>query len=94
MNIDEKKIEQAITDKTRVIIAMHYAGVACEMDAIMDLARRHGLMVVEDAAQGVMSTYKGPGAGHHRRFRLLLLPRDQKLLHGRGRCAHHQQRGL
>ena len=63
MNIDETKIEQAITDKTRVIIAMHYAGVACEMDTIMDLARRHGLMVVEDAAQGVMSTYKGRALG-------------------------------
>jgi dTDP-4-amino-4,6-dideoxygalactose transaminase len=55
MNIDETKIEQAITDKTRVIIAMHYAGVACEMDTIMDIARRHDLKVVEDAAQGVMS---------------------------------------
>ena len=50
MNIDETKIEQAITDKTRVIIAMHYAGVACEMDTIMDIARRHDLMVVVDAA--------------------------------------------
>ncbi len=59
MNIDETKIEAAITDKTKVIIAMHYAGVACEMDTIMDIAHRHGLMVVEDAAQGVMSTYKG-----------------------------------
>lgn len=59
MNIDEKKIESAVTDKTRVIIAMHYAGVSCEMDTIMDIARRHNLKVVEDAAQGVMSTYKG-----------------------------------
>ena len=58
MNIDEKKIEAAITDKTRVIIAVHYAGVACEMDTIMDIARRHKLKVVEDAAQGVMATYK------------------------------------
>lgn len=59
MNIDEKKIESAVTDKTKVIIAMHYAGVSCEMDTIMDIARRHNLKVVEDAAQGVMSTYKG-----------------------------------
>ena len=59
MNIDETKIEAAITDRTKVIVAMHYAGVACEMDTIMDIARRHGLKVVEDAAQGVMSTYKG-----------------------------------
>lgn len=63
MNIDEKKIEQAITDKTKVIIAMHYAGVACEMDTIMDIAKRHNLMVVEDAAQAVMSTYKGKALG-------------------------------
>ena len=63
MNIDETKIEQAITDKTKVIVAMHYAGVACEMDTIMDIAKRHGLMVVEDAAQGVMSTYKGRALG-------------------------------
>ena len=63
MNIDETKIETAITDKTRVILAMHYAGVACEMDTIMDIARRHGLLVVEDAAQGVMSSYKGKALG-------------------------------
>ena len=63
MNIDETKIEAAITDRTRVICAMHYAGVACEMDAIMDIARRHGLLVVEDAAQGVMSSYKGKALG-------------------------------
>lgn len=63
MNIDEAKIEAAITPKTRVIVAVHYAGVACEMDAIMDIARRHDLLVVEDAAQGVMSSYKGKALG-------------------------------
>ena len=63
MNIDEKKIEAAITDRTRVICPVHYAGVACEMDTIMDIARRHNLLVVEDAAQGVMSTYKGQALG-------------------------------
>lgn len=63
MNIDETKIEAAITEKTRVIVPMHYAGVACEMDTIMDIARRHNLKVVEDAAQGVMSTYKGKALG-------------------------------
>ena len=63
MNIDETKIEAAITDRTKVICAMHYAGVACEMDTIMDIARRHNLLVVEDAAQGVMSTYKGRALG-------------------------------
>ena len=55
----KKKIEQAITDKTKVICCMHYAGVACEMDTIMEIARHHGLKVVEDAAQGVTSKYKG-----------------------------------
>ena len=59
MNIDEKKIEEAITNRTKVIVAVHYAGVACEMDMIMNIAKRHGLKVVEDAAQGVMSQYKG-----------------------------------
>ena len=63
MNIDETLIESAITDKTKVIVPVHYAGVACEMDTIMDIARRHGLLVVEDAAQGVMSTYKGKALG-------------------------------
>ncbi len=63
MNIDEGKIEAAITDRTRVICAVHYAGVSCDMDAIMSIARKHDLLVVEDAAQGVMSTYKGRALG-------------------------------
>lgn len=63
MNIDETKIEQAITDRTKVIMVMHYAGVACEMDTIMEIARRHSLIVVEDAAQAVMSSYKGRALG-------------------------------
>ncbi len=63
MNIDETKIEAAITDRTRVIVPVHYAGVACEMDTIIEIARRHDLMVVEDAAQAVMSTYKGRALG-------------------------------
>jgi len=63
MNIDEKKIEQAITPRTKVIVAMHYAGVACEMDTIMNIAKKHGLLVVEDAAQAVMSEYKGKALG-------------------------------
>lgn len=63
MNIDENKIEEAITEKTKAIVAMHYAGVACEMDKIMDIAQKYNLLVVEDAAQGVMSTYKGKALG-------------------------------
>ena len=62
-NIDEKLIEDAITDKTKVIVPVHYAGVGCEMDTIMDIAKRHGLLVVEDAAQGVYAFYKGRGLG-------------------------------
>ena len=62
-NIDEKLIEEAITDKTKVIAPVHYAGVGCEMDTIMEIAKKHGLIVVEDAAQGVMSTYKGRALG-------------------------------
>ena len=63
LNLDERLIENAITPRTRAIVPVHYAGVACEMDTIMDIARRHGLKVVEDAAQGVMSTYKGRALG-------------------------------
>lgn len=63
MNIDEALIEDAITERTRVIVPMHYAGVSCEMDVIGDIARRHRLLVVEDAAQGVMATYKGKALG-------------------------------
>ena len=63
LNIDETLIEAAITEKTKAIVPVHYAGVACEMDTIMALAEKHGLYVVEDAAQGVMSTYKGKALG-------------------------------
>ncbi|MGA9666222.1 MAG: dTDP-4-amino-4,6-dideoxygalactose transaminase [Gallionella sp.] len=67
LNIDETLIEAAITPRTKAIVPVHYAGVACEMDAIMDIAQRHGLLVIEDAAQAVMSTYQGKplgGIGH------------------------------
>ena len=63
MNIDENLIEDAITDKTKAIVPVHYAGVSCEMDTIMDIARRHHLLVIEDAAQGITSTYKGRPLG-------------------------------
>lgn len=63
MNIDENLIEAAITPKTKAIVPVHYAGVACEMDVIMDIAKRHHLYVIEDAAQGMMSTYKGRPLG-------------------------------
>ena len=63
MNIDENLIEAAITDKTRAIVPVHYAGVSCEMDKIMALAKKYDLVVIEDAAQGIMSTYKGKALG-------------------------------
>lgn len=63
LNIDERLIEAAITARTKAIVPVHYAGVGCEMDAIMDIARRHGLMVIEDAAQGMMACYKGRPLG-------------------------------
>ena len=63
MNIDEKLIEAAITDKTKAIVPVHYAGISCEMDTIMDIAARHGLLVIEDAAQGILATYKGRALG-------------------------------
>ncbi len=63
MNIDEKLIEKAITEKTKAIVVVHYAGIACEMDVIMEIANRYKLAVIEDAAQGVMSSYKGKALG-------------------------------
>lgn len=63
LNMDETLIEAAITPRTRAIIPVHYAGVGCEMDSILDIARRHGLLVVEDAAQGIMASYKGRPLG-------------------------------
>ena len=63
MNIDETKIEAAITSRTKAVVVMHYADVACEMDTIMAIARKHKLLVIEDAAQAVMSTYKGRALG-------------------------------
>ena len=63
LNIDETLIEAAITPRTKAIVPVHYAGVACEMDVIMDIAKRHGLIVIEDAAQGVMASYKGRALG-------------------------------
>lgn len=68
MNMDEKLIEDAITERTRAIAPVHYAGVGCEMDTIMDIAKRHNLMVIEDAAQGIMASYKGKPLGTFGKF--------------------------
>lgn len=63
MNIDENLIEEAITEKTKAIVPVHYAGISCEMDKIMEIAKKYNLFVIEDAAQGVMSKYKGKALG-------------------------------
>ncbi len=63
MNIDDRLIEEAVTERTKAIVPVHYAGVACEMDTIMDIADRHHLAVIEDAAQGIMATYRGKALG-------------------------------
>ena len=63
MNLDETKIEAAVTERTRAIAPVHYAGVSCEMDKIMEVAEKYGLTVIEDAAQGILSTYKGKALG-------------------------------
>ena len=84
MNIDEKKIEAAITDKTKVIVPVHYAGVACEMDTIMDIAHRHNLLVVEDAAQAIFSTYKDKLCGTIGDFGCLSFHETKNLSMGEG----------
>ena len=84
MNIDENLIEDAITDKTKAIFPVHYAGVACEMDRIMEIAKAHDLKVVEDAAQCVMSTYKGTPLGTIGDFGCISFHETKNLTMGEG----------
>lgn len=84
LNIDENLIEAAITPKTRAIVPVHYAGVACEMDTIMDIARRHDLIVIEDAAQGIMSTYKGRPLGSTGHMSCLSFHETKNIISGEG----------
>jgi dTDP-4-amino-4,6-dideoxygalactose transaminase len=84
LNIDEKLIEAAITPRTRGIAVVHYAGVACEMDAIMDIAARHGLQVIEDAAQGVMARYKGRALGSIGQLGALSFHETKNVISGEG----------
>lgn len=84
MNIDETKIEQAITSRTRAIVPVHYAGVACEMDAILSLAGRHGLLVIEDAAHGIMSSYKGRQIGTMGQLAALSFHETKNIISGEG----------
>jgi dTDP-4-amino-4,6-dideoxygalactose transaminase len=84
LNIDEKRIEAAITSRTRAIVPVHYAGVACEMDAIMDIAARHDLVVIEDAAQGILSTYKGRPLGSIGHMAALSFHETKNIISGEG----------
>lgn len=86
MNIDETLIEDAITEKTKAIVPVHYAGVACEMDTIMDIAKRHNLLVIEDAAQGVMSSYKGRALGSIGDFGCFSFHETKNYSMGEGGC--------
>lgn len=84
LNIDETKIEEAITPRTKVIVPVHYAGVSCEMDTIMNIARRHNLLVIEDAAQGIMSTYKGRPLGSIGHMGALSFHETKNIISGEG----------
>jgi len=84
MNIDERKIERAVTERTKAIVPLHYAGVGCEMDAIMDIAGRHGLLVVEDAAQGVYARYKGRSLGTIGQFGAISFHNTKNITSGEG----------
>lgn len=84
LNIDEKLIEDAITERTRAIVPVHYAGVGCEMDAIMDIARRHDLLVIEDAAQAVMASYKGRPLGSIGHLAALSFHETKNIISGEG----------
>jgi dTDP-4-amino-4,6-dideoxygalactose transaminase len=84
LNIDETKIEAAITGKTRAIVPVHYAGVGCEMDVIMDIAKRYNLLVIEDAAQGIMSRYKGRLLGSIGHMAALSFHETKNVISGEG----------
>lgn len=84
MNIDETLIEDAVTERTRAIAPVHYAGVGCEMDTIMDIAKRHHLMVIEDAAQGIMASYKGKPLGTFGEFGCFSFHETKNLSMGEG----------
>jgi dTDP-4-amino-4,6-dideoxygalactose transaminase len=84
LNIDESKIEAAITPRTKAIVPVHYAGVSCEMDTIMNIAKRYGLYVIEDAAQGCMATYKGRQLGTIGDFGCFSFHETKNIISGEG----------
>ena len=84
LNIDESKIEDAVTERTRAIVVVHYAGVSCEMDTVMEIAHRHGLLVIEDAAQALMSSYKGRPLGSIGHMATLSFHETKNIISGEG----------
>lgn len=84
LNLDEAKIEEAITEKTKAIVPVHYAGVACEMDTILDLAEQYGLRIIEDAAQGIVASYKGKPLGTIGDLGTLSFHETKNLISGEG----------
>ncbi len=86
LNIDETRIADAITDRTRAILAMHYAGVGCAMDDILDIARDHGLMVIEDAAQGILARYRGKPLGSIGDLGAMSFHETKNVISGEGGC--------
>jgi dTDP-4-amino-4,6-dideoxygalactose transaminase len=86
LNIDEKVIEDALTDRTRALLPMHYAGVACEMDPIMSIARKHDLIVIEDAAQGIMSRYRNKPLGSIGNLGAFSFHETKNIISGEGGC--------
>ena len=84
LNIDERLIEAAITPKTKAIVPVHYAGIGCEMDTIMEIAGRHNLIVIEDAAQGVMATYKNTPLGSIGHMGCLSFHETKNVISGEG----------
>jgi len=86
LNLDERLIEAAITSRTRAIVPVHYAGISCEMDSILAIARRHGLRVVEDAAQGIMASYKGRPLGALGDLGTFSFHETKNIISGEGGC--------
>ena len=84
LNLDESKVEQAITEKTKAIVPVHYAGVACEMDTIMEIAKQYSLLVIEDAAQGILSSYKGRPLGAIGHIGTLSFHETKNIISGEG----------
>jgi dTDP-4-amino-4,6-dideoxygalactose transaminase len=94
LNLDERLIEGAITARTRAIVPVHYAGVSCEMDTILEIAKRHDLRVVEDAAQGVLASYKGRALGALGDLGAFSFHDSKNIIAGEGGCLLIRDPGL